>query len=310
MKLDPSARTSSQHATKVDLFQRVTNQIIASIEAGTRPWTRPWNASTPQPNLSRPLRANGQPYRGINILLLWAEANAKGYASTVWLTYRQAQALGSQIRRGETGTLVVYAGQTGQTTRDQNNKEQGSDQVDDTQETKGIPFLKSYVVFNQDQIDGLPDIERPDQPTDEVYTPNEIAKQFFNQSGADIRHGGDRAYYSITSDHIQLPKPEAFETPEDYIATAAHELAHWTGHPGRLHREFGKRFGDQAYAVEELVAELAAAFICADLQICTAPREDHAAYLACWLEVLKQDKKAIFAAATQAQRVVDHLTTR
>jgi antirestriction protein ArdC len=172
-----------------------------------------------------------------------------------------------------------------------------------------IPFMKEYTVFNVEQIDGLPDHYcAKSEPKGEPPQLLEAAERFFAATGATFRHGGNTAYYAPGPDLIQLPRPEAFRDAESYAATKGHELCHWTKHESRLNREFGrKRFGDTAYAREELVAELGAAFLCADLSITPEPREDHAAYLAHWLKVLREDKRAIFSTAAHAQRAVDYL---
>jgi len=291
---------SKTHAPtpKTDLYTRVTDRILAELDAGTRPWVKPW--TTTAGRVSRPRRANGTPYRGINVLLLWAEAVDQGYSSSTWMTYKQAQALGAQVRKGEAGALVVYA--------DRFTKTETTDKGEEVE--REIPFLKGYTVFNVDQIDGLPEAVRPaPSPALPPVIPLDQAEAFFKATGADIRHGGDRAYYAPGLDRIQLPRPEAFRSAEAYAATKAHELVHWTGHPARLARTFGQRFGDDAYAFEELVAELGAAFVCADLGLAPEVRDDHAAYLAHWLKVLKADKRAIFSAATHAQRAADHLVS-
>lgn len=291
---------SKTHAPtpKADLYSRVTDRILAELDAGTRPWVKPWTVAGTAGQISRPRRANGTPYRGINVLLLWGEAVDHGYSSSTWMTYKQAQALGGQVRKGETGALVVYA--------DRFTKTETTDKGEEVE--REIPFLKGYTVFNVDQIDGLPEAYRPAPcPALPPLALLDQAEAFFKATGADIRHGGDRAYYAPGLDRIQLPKPEAFRSVEAYAATKAHELVHWTGHPARLARAFGQRFGDDAYAFEELVAELGAAFVCADLGIKPEVRDDHAAYLAHWLKVLKSDKRAIFSAATHAQRAADHL---
>jgi antirestriction protein ArdC len=172
-----------------------------------------------------------------------------------------------------------------------------------------IPFLKAYAVFNVEQIENLPAqyVPQPEPQTDPVKR-IASAEAFIDATGATIRHGGDSAYYSPKLDIIQLPVREAFRDAESYIATKAHELTHWTAHPSRMNRDFGgQRFGDTGYAREELVAELGAAFLCADLGISPEPREDHASYLAHWIAVMKDDKRAVFAAAAHAQKVVDFL---
>ena len=286
-------KTSSQ---KVDIYARVTDQIVATLEAGARPWCQPWKSNTG--TLSRPLRLNGIPYRGINVLLLWSEAQEKGYCGSTWMTYKQAQELGANVRKGEHGTMVVYANTMTRTETD--------DRGDEVEQS--IPFLKAYTVFNIQQIENLPADLAP-QKADVASTMQlmEEPEAFFSATGASFRHGGSRAFFARGPDFIQLPDPDSFRDSASYVAIKAHELAHWTGHKDRLAREFGLRFGDAAYAFEELVAELSSAFLCADMGISVEPREDHAAYLSSWLQVLKQDKRAIFSAAAHAQKAVDFL---
>ncbi|WP_288132401.1 zincin-like metallopeptidase domain-containing protein, partial [Accumulibacter sp.] len=199
-------------------------------------------------------------------------------------------------------SLVVYA--------DRFTKTETNDKGEESE--REIPFLKAYTVFNVAQIEGLAaELYEPPAPRDGSRTPELIAaaESFFAATGATVRHGGNRAYFAPGPDVIQLPPVEAFTDAESYAATKAHEFIHWTGHKSRLDRAFGQRFGDAAYAFEELVAELGAAFLCAELAVTPDIREDHAAYLAHWLKVLKEDRRAIFTAAAQAQRAADYLAT-
>lgn len=288
--------TSSQ-SPRVDVYSRVTSKIIADLEQGVRPWHKPWNASNASGNIIRPLRANGQPYRGVNVLLLWGEADARGYRSPIWITYKQAATLGAQVRKGEHGSLVVYADKITRTETDDAGHEI----------ERAIPFLKGYTVFNVEQVDGLPAhfYAKAETPSPVERIPQ--AEAFFAATGAKVRNGGNRAFYAPSADYIQLPPAESFECAASYAATKAHELTHWTAHPTRLARELGKRFGDEAYAAEELIAEMGSAFLCADLGITPETRDDHASYLDHWLKVLKADSRAIFTAASQAQRAADYL---
>jgi len=290
---------ASNPKPKIDIYTRVTDQIVAMIEAGTRPWCQPWKASTGTGTLSRPLRANGLPYRGINVLLLWSEALDKGYCTNTWITYKQAEALGAHVRKGEHGAMVVYANTVHKTEVDER-----GDEVE-----QSIPFLKAYTVFNIAQVENLPPDLVPQRSDEEAIAGDLMAEPeaFFQATGAQFPHGGNRAFFAPGPDFIQLPEPGCFTDAVSYTATKAHELAHWTGHKDRLSREFGIRFGDEAYAFEELVAEVASAFLCADMGISVEPRDDHAAYLSSWLQVLKQDKRAIFSAASHAQKAVDFL---
>lgn len=283
-----------------DVYARVTGRIIAALESGIRPWRKPWQSGQTGNMPALPLRSNGVPYRGVNILLLWGDAMDKGFTSSTWMTFKQAQALGTHVRKGERGSTVVYADRTSRTEID--------DQGEETERT--FSFMKAYTVFNADQIDGLPETFRagPDLHADrDPIRIDAAAEAFFAATGAMFRHGGYRAFYSPEHDMIQLPPVQAFRDAGSYAATKAHELIHWTGHKSRLARTFGRRFGDNAYAFEELVAELGAAFICAVLQLTPEPRADHAAYLSSWLSVLKADKRAIFTAAATPRVPADFL---
>jgi antirestriction protein ArdC len=293
------ARTSQRHArngaSKPSLHQRITDQIIADLEAGTRPWIKPW---TSLGTSVRPVRACGTPYRGINTLLLWGEASRRGYTSPTWMTFAQALALGAHVCKGEQGSMVVYANQLQRT------------EADDTgaETERSIAFLKAYTVFNTQQIEGLPARFDPEttSPTEQEST--QAALRFFEYCDMTIHQGGDQAYYAPGSDHIQMPHLSQFRDEESFVATLAHEATHWTKAKHRLDRDFGARsFGDAGYAKEELVAEIGSAFLCADLGLRLEPRPDHAAYLASWLAVLRGDTRFTFSAAAHAQRAVDYL---
>jgi antirestriction protein ArdC len=293
-------KTAKTSSPKTDVYTRVTDRIIAALEAGTRPWLKPWSAPKDDRLPLLPLRGNGMPYRGINILLLWGDAMNKGFSCNTWMTYKQAEERGAHIRKGEHGSMVVYA--------DRTSKTETNDKGEEVE--RAFAFMKAYTVFNVEQIEGLPSsFYEPPAPRDEGHTLEMIAEaeSFFAATGATFRHGGNRAFYTTAGDFIQLPPVQAFRDAESYTATKAHELVHWTGHENRMARPFGKRFGDKAYAFEELVAELGSAFLCAELGVTPEPREDHAAYLASWLKVLKEDKRAIFSAAAHAQRAADFL---
>jgi antirestriction protein ArdC len=285
---------------KTDVYQRVTDSIVAELEKGVQPWFKPWNAEHAAGRITRPLRGNGIPYRGINVIMLWASAVEQGFSAPLWLTYKQAQEIGGQVRKGEKGSLVVYANTI---TRSETDEATGEEQERD------IPFMKGYTVFNVEQVDGLPaHFYAVQAPALDPVARIERAEAFFAATGADVRHGGNQAYYAAGADRVQMPPFEAFRDAESYYATLAHELTHWTKHPARLDRDFGrKKWGDEGYAMEELVAELGAAFLAADLDLAAAPRADHAAYIATWLKVLKEDRRAIFSAAAHAQRAADFL---
>ena len=283
-----------------DVYTRITNQIVEQLEKGVRPWVKPWNAEHAAGRITRPLRHNGQPYSGINILSLWMSAELQGYAAPIWMTFRQASELNAHVRKGEKGSLVVFANAITRTERDEKTGEECE---------REIPYMKGYTVFNVEQIDGLPEIyyakARPGiDPVQRI----ERAEKFFADQNATIKHGGNRAYYAQELDYVQMPDFVAFRDAESYYATLAHEMAHWTKHPARLARDLGRKsWGDAGYAAEELVAELSSAFVCADLNLQNEPREENAAYIANWLEVLKHDSRAIFSAAAHAQRAADYL---
>src|SRR5712671_1579904 len=289
-----------QRTEKQDIYTRITNQIISHLEKGVRPWVRPWNAEHAGGRITRPLRHNGKPYTGINVLSLWASALAQNFAAPIWMTFKQAKELDAHILKGEKGSLVVFADGIMRKETD----EKTGDEIE-----REIPFLKGYIVFNVEQIEGLPEIFHAKiAPARGPVARIEHAENFFGCMGATIRHGGDRAYYAQELDYVQMPPFEAFRDAESYYSTLAHELTHWTKHPQRLDRDFGRKsWGDEEYSREELVAELGSAFLCADLELEQEAREENAAYIATWLEVLKNDNRAIFAAAAKAQRAADYL---
>lgn len=287
----------SRHTNRPDVHGRITEAIVADLERGVRPWTKPW--STGDGRITRPLRHNGVPYSGINVVLLWSEAVARGFASSIWMTFRQAAELGGHVRKGETGSTVVYADRMRRVERDEDGEEI----------EREIPFLKAYTVFCVDQIADLPaHFYGRQQPLLHPARRIAAAESFFAATGADIRSVGAEACYVIGLDRIHMPPFEHFRDPESYYATLGHECIHWTRHPGRLDRDLGReRFGDEGYAREELVAELGAAFLCADLGLSLEPRPDHARYIAAWLAVLRHDRRFIVGAAAHAQRAVDYL---
>jgi antirestriction protein ArdC len=286
-----------------DIYQTVTDRIVALLEAGAGAWHCPWHDKAGEPAMAMPINVTGRAYRGINVPLLWATADAFGYRSPIWGTYKQWQERGAQVRKGEKATMVVFWKKLTIVV----GRDAASDGDDSNEDTRERLMARGYFVFNSDQVDGftakaaktaadLPESERVAN-----------AEGFFAATRATVRHGGNRAYYTTGDDHIQMPEFGQFRDGVSYYATLGHEHVHWTGHKSRCDREFGKRFGDQAYAFEELVAELGAAFLCATLGLANEPRQDHAAYLASWLSVLKADKRAIFTAASKAQAAVDHL---
>jgi antirestriction protein ArdC len=285
---------------RTDVYRRITDQIVSQLERGVRPWMQPWSAEHAAGRIVRPRRFNGLPYKGINVLMLWSAAMEKGYSAPLWMTFKQALEFDAHVRKGETGSLVVYADTITRTETDATTGEEAE---------RAIPFLKGYTVFNVEQIEGLPEhfYAKP-EPKGEPVQRIERAESFFAATHAHIVHGGSRACYIVSRDQIHMPCIDCFRDAESYYATLAHEATHWTRHSSRLDREFGrKRWGDEGYAMEELVAELGAAFLSADLDLAPELREDHAAYIASWIKVLKNDKRAIFSAASHAQRAVDFL---
>jgi antirestriction protein ArdC len=286
--------------TKTDIYSRITNRIVAELEQDVRPWHQPWNADRAADRIIRPLRSNGPPYKGINVVMLWSAAVAKGHASPLWLTFRQAFEVGGNVRKGERGELVVYADRITRTDTDAKGEEI----------ERSIPFLKGYTVFNAEQCDRLPAhyYAKAEAPALPLPARIEAVDAFATAAGADIRSGGTRAYYAEGPDYVQMPPFETFRDAESHAAVLIHELTHWTKHRTRLARDLGRsKWGDEGYAKEELVAELGSAFLCGDLGITPDVRPDHAAYIASWLKVLKDDKRFIFTAASQAQRAADYL---
>lgn len=290
---------TTSRTPRVDVYTRVTDRIVAQLEQGVRPWTRPWNAEHAAGRITRPLRCNGEAYNGINVLMLWDSADSQGFACPIWMTFQQAKQLGGFVRKGEHGSPVVYASSFKKT--DTNDAGEEVDQE--------IPFLKEYTVFNVEQVEGLPDrfYQTQQQPNTSIERIAH-ADEFFRNTQAVIQEGGNQAFYSISKDFIRMPKLETFRDAESHAATLAHELTHWTRHGSRLDRDLGrKRFGDAGYAMEELVAELGSAFLCADLSLTPEDRDDHAAYIDGWLKILKEDKRAVFSAASHASKAVEFL---
>ncbi len=291
-----------QISTPQDVYSRITSQIVASLEKGVRPWVKPWNAEHPAGRITRPLRHNGKPYSGINILSLWMGAELQGFSAPIWMTFRQALELDANVRKGEKGSLVVYANSI---TRTEHDEKTGEDVEQE------ISYMKGYTVFNVEQINGLPEIYYAEAaPTRAPVARIDHAEKLFAACKATVKHGGTRAYYAQELDYVQMPPFECFRDAESYYSTLAHEMTHWTKHPARLARDFGRKgWGDEGYAQEELVAELGASFLCADLELAIEPREDNTSYIAYWLEILRNDTRFIFKAASQAQRAADFLHT-
>ncbi|RZN16254.1 MULTISPECIES: zincin-like metallopeptidase domain-containing protein [unclassified Bradyrhizobium] len=286
---------------RADIYARITERIIADLEKGVRPWVQPWSVGNATGRITRPLRHNGEPYTGMNVLLLWSEGLARGFTSSIWMTFKQSTDLGGHVRKGESGSTVIYASRFTKTETDEHGGEVERD----------IPFLKTYVVFNVEQIEGLPEhfYHRPAPILDPVER-IEHADRFFANTGSVIRHGGSRAFYSPSSDHIQMPIFESFRDAASYVAVLSHEHIHWTADARRVGRDLSRYAKDRSErAREELLAEIGSALVCADLGIVPElePRPDHAAYLVSWVSVLSNNRRAIFSAAAHAQRAVAYL---
>lgn len=282
---------------KPEQARAVTQRIADAVRAGTPPWRRPWKeGSLP---ICRPLQWDSKPYRGVNTINLWLAADARGFDSPYWMTYHRAAELKAHVRKGAKSELSFYANRI--SVRDEES-EDGK---------RGIYLLKAYPVFNACEIEGLPDRYRADREAVTTLTPGSRsakAEEMIAATGAVILHGGDKAFYRPSADEIHLPPWESFESAESYYSTALHELGHWTGAPSRLDRK-GGFFGSESYAAEELVAELASAYCLADLGISSpdAPRADHAAYIANWLQALDSDDRWIFRQAAAAERAAEYI---
>ena len=282
-----------------DIYQTVTAQIITALEAGTPPWICPWTGnpvSAAPANLS-----TGRPYRGINTLLLNLQSMARGYPLNRWITFQQARQVGACVRRGETGTPIVFFNMFDVAGA----KSSGRHAANDASSRKVIPLLRSFTVFNAAQVEDLPDSLTALPPVPEGWNPVSAAAAIMARSEATIRHGGDRAFYRPSDDAIQLPPASAFSVADDYYSTALHELTHSTAHPSRCNRVLSGRQHIQPYAFEELVAEMGSAFLCSHCGI--AGQLQHASYIAHWLEALRNDKRLIFTAASLAQKAADYL---
>lgn len=258
---------------------------------------RPWSGDDdpfPRNALSQ------RPYRGINTLLLGMASHSHGYTSNQWLTFRQASQLGGHVRKGETSALIIYYESR------MVEKESAEPLADGNEpEKRFMPLLKVFNVFNVNQVDGLPEQYLQPVSAESDWDPCLKAEQIMECSGAEIRHSGFRAFYSPPNDLIYLPAKSSFQDQGSYYSTALHELSHWTGHTTRIGRNLGRRFGESAYAMEELIAEMSAAFLSAHCRL--EGRLQHASYIASWLEILQRDKRAVFVAAGQAQKAADYL---
>ncbi len=281
-----------------DIYEQITNQIVEALENCTA-WERPWH--TPEMVNVIPKNAKtGQHYRGINVLALWAKAQNRGYLNGLWATFQQWKELGATVKKGEKSCAVVFWS----TIEKDKREEASSKEISDSEEAEKVLFARTYHVFNVSQVDGYQE-EKPEPLADGRI---QNAELFFSRLEITVQQA-TKAFYNSRQDSIYMPPFANFFSKEGYYATLAHEVTHWTGHESRLNRDLKNRFGSEAYAMEELIAELGAAFLCAELQIASDPREDHAAYIQSWLKVLKADKRAVFTAASKAQQAADWLYT-
>lgn len=279
---------------KETIYETITNQIIAAIEAGAGSYKMPWHQSGQ--DIANPHNVvSNKSYRGLNVVTLWMIAEARGFKSGTWATYQQWRELGCQVRKGEKSASVFFW----------KNLSKPDDEAESAEEQTGARFVaRAYNVFNAEQVDGY-EGEIVPALSEEKRVAN--AEAFFASIPATIEHGGNMPFFQPETDRVQMVPFEQFKTARGYYSVLAHELTHWTGAKARLDRNLAGRFGSEAYAVEELIAELGAAFIGARLGIGVDPRKDHAPYIASWLNALKNDPHAIFTAASKAQAAADYL---
>lgn len=288
--LDPSGSSKTKFSkTKTDINQTVTDSIIAALETGVKPWACPWQRTPGMSGLPSNY-ATGMGYSGMNIMLLWCRASEQGFNDSRWMTYKQAKAEGGQVRKGEHGTTAIFY-----TMLERENNEG---------ETDYIPMLKTFTVFNVEQIDGLPLSDEAVFPP-ETFEPLPQVEALFRNCGATIIEKGQNAFFAPSTDEIHLPELRLFSDAVNFYATGLHELVHWSGAKSRLNREMKGKFGSEGYAFEELIAELGSAFLVADLGI--AGEVQHESYIASWLKALKNDKRYIFKAASAASKAHRYL---
>ncbi|MGE0502527.1 MAG: ArdC family protein [Rhizobiaceae bacterium] len=292
-------RRSGARRDRTNLYSEITDKIIAELEAGRVPWVQPWGTAAAKAPLGLPKNAStGRTYSGINVLLLWGGVIERGFSGQSWLTFRQALSLGGNVRKGERGTTVVYANRFVPEDEKWRARETGED-------AQAIPFLKRFTVFNTDQCENLPeDVANAAPPVPPGLVEPRV-EALIKATGIDFRIGGNRAFYVPAHDYVQVPPPQAYFEPVNWHRTALHELGHASGAPHRLNRDLSGSFGSKKYAFEELIAEINAAFCCASLGI--EPTVRHADYIGSWLEVLREDNRAIVRAASQASKAADWL---
>ena len=277
---------------RADVYSRITAEIVAAVEAGAGAWKMPWHHDGAA--ITRPTNISGRRYRGVNVVALWVAAQSAGYGTGVWGTFRQFQAIGARVRKGERATTVVFWKQAPSRCQE--------DQSDDKDARKPLLFARAFSVFNCAQVESYAPPAATAVPPGER---NPAADAFVAALNIPIAYGAFDAHYRIDLDRIFMPPFEAFDDAASFVGTQIHECAHATGAASRLNRDFGKRFRNEARSIEEITAELTAGFILADLGIAHHPRPDHAAYIASWLTLLKTNPRAIFTAASQAQAAAD-----
>ena len=294
-----SAARARAGQDRTSLYAEITDKIIAEMEAGCVPWVQPWGTAAVKAPLSMPKNAaTGRGYSGINVLILWGAVIERGFVGQSWLTFRQALSLGGNVRKGERGTTVVYADRFTPEEERRRAERDGS-------EPGAIAFLKRFTVFNADQCEGLPDdiaIAAPPSP-EGLILPQ--AEALIAATNIDFRIRGERAFYNPADDFVQVPPPQAYFEPINWHRTALHELGHASGAAHRLNRDLSGSFGSKKYAFEELVAEMTSAFVCASLGI--TPTVRHADYIGSWLEVIRENDRAIVRAASAASKAADYL---
>lgn len=273
---------------KTDIYQQVTDQIISALESGTIPWVKPWE-DTASPLGMPHNRVSKKAYNGINTLLLWCAQYEGGFTSDSWLTYKQAQQLGGNVKKGSKGTKIVFF--------------KPIEKENEKGEKDSFCVARGYTVFNLDQCEGIEPIVKPEQP---APVTGSIMLDVALAVGARVDIEGNRACFIPSADIVKVPHIDQFKSADHFEATLAHELVHWTGHKSRMDRDLSGRFGSEAYAAEELIAEMGSAFISAEMGFCLTELR-HASYIESWLKVLKNDKRAIFTAASQAQKACNYI---
>jgi len=292
-------RSARPGSDRTSLYDEITAKIISELEAGRIPWVQPWGTAAAKAPLAMPRNASTQRgYSGINVLILWGSVIEHGYSGQSWLTFRQALGLRSNVRKGERGTTVVYADRF--TPEDERQRATATGE-----EAHAIPFLKRFTVFNTDQCDGLPEDVTTVAPPPPPGLIEPQVEALIRATGIDFRIGGNLAFYSPSHDFVQVPPPQAYFEPINWHRTALHELGHASGAPHRLNRDLTGSFGSKKYSFEEIIAEISAAYCCASLGI--APTVRHADYIGSWLEVLREDNRAIVRAASQASKAANFI---